>query len=455
MYNATLRSALDHTEINGPNARTLHDFKTLHPGDVAEVLELRDMTAPDIIDTLMRLGSRRAVEVFGHLSLPTQKSCLESQPHTRMMLRLIEQMDPDDRVDLIKTLEPDVFEAMMPLISRAERNEICRLMTYEEGTAGAAMTTEYASLPAGIPARKALDQLRLQAPSRETIYYIYVTDADRKLTGILSLRDLILSRPDSLIEEVMEKQVICVPHDMPQNKVGALISKYDFLAVPVVDGENRLLGIVTVDDVIDFMQAEDTEDFHRISAVVPFEESYFKRPMNRLFLDRFWWLALLLFTSLLSTTIMELNSDTLKQMMALAFFIPMVTGTCGNAGTQSATMVIRGLALGEICTRDLGKVFWRECLMGLALGVALGIMAYFRVSLQDHNLLLGCIVGAALFGTLLTANLTGALMPIILKQLKLDPALVAGPFIATVIDAVGISLYFEIALVLLRTFGHH
>jgi len=450
MYNATTQSVLDR-----PDTLSIHDFKTLHPGDAAEVLELRDMTALEIIDTLMRLGSRRAVEVFAHLSLAIQKNCLESQPHTRMMLRLIEQMDPDDRVDLIKTLEPDVFEAMMPLISRAERNEICRLMTYKEGTAGAAMTTEYASLQAGTPAFKALDQIRLQAPSRETIYYIFVTDADRRLSGILSLRDLILSRPDSLIEEVMERQVISVPHDLPQNEVGALISKYDFLAVPVVDGENRLLGIVTVDDVIDFMQAEDTEDFHRICAVVPFEESYFKRPMNRLFLDRFWWLALLLFTSLISTTIMELNSDTLKQMMALAFFIPMVTGTCGNAGTQSATMVIRGLALGEICTRDLGRVFWRECLMGLALGVSLGIMAYFRVSLQDHNLLLGCIVGTALFGTLLTANLTGALMPIILKQLKLDPALVAGPFIATVIDAVGISLYFQIALVLLRTFGHH
>ena len=455
MYNAALRSALDHTDTNGPDARTINNYKALHPGDVAEVLELRDLSAPEIIDILMLLGSRRAVEVFGHLSLSTQKSCLESQTHTRRMLRLIEPMDPDDRVDLIKTLEPDVFEGMMPLISKAERKEICRLITYEEGTAGAAMTTEYASLPAGIPARQALDQLRLQAPSRETIYYIYVTDADRRLSGILSLRDLILSRPDSLIEEVMEKQVISVPQDMPQNKVGALISKYDFLAVPVVDAENRLLGIVTVDDVIDFMQAEDTEDFHRISAVVPFEESYFKRPMNRLFLDRIWWLALLLFTSLLSTTIMELNADTLKQMMALAFFIPMVTGTCGNAGTQSATMVIRGLALGEIRTRDLGRVFWRECLMGLALGVALGIMAYFRVSLQDHSLLLGCIVGTALFGTLLTANLTGALMPIILKQLKLDPALVAGPFIATVIDAVGISLYFQIALVLLRAFGHH
>jgi magnesium transporter len=235
--------------------------------------------------------------------------------------------------------------------------------------------------------------------------------------------------------------------------VAALISKYDFIAVPVVDSEDRLLGIITVDDVIDIMEAEDTEDFHKMSAVVPFEEAYFKRPLNRLFWNRFWWLAALLFTSLLSTTIMELNSSTLHQMMALAFFIPMVTGTCGNAGTQSATMVVGALALGDVQQKDFYKVFRRESLMGLALGTALGLMAYFRVFLQDHNMLLGCIVGSALFGTLLTANLAGALIPIILRRLKLDPALTAGPFIATIIDAVGIALYFQIAMLILRTFG--
>jgi magnesium transporter len=198
------------------------------------------------------------------------------------------------------------------------------------------------------------------------------------------------------------------------------------------------------------MEAESTEDFQRISAVVPFEEGYFKRPLPRLFWSRFLWLAVLLFTSLLSTTIMEMNSAVLHQMVALAFFIPMVTGTCGNAGTQSATMVVRAMALGEIAPGDFLRVFRRELIMGLALGLSLGLMAYLRVFIQDQNVLLGWTVGVALLATLLAANLTGALMPLVLKKVGLDPALTAGPFIATVIDAVGITLYFQIAVVLLK-----
>ncbi len=444
-----LRETIDHFSFDNKEIQAL---RSLHPSDIAEALELNNHRPLEIIESLLRIGNCKAVEAFGHLSIDTQKACLETG-HTRLMLKFIEGMEPDDRVDLLKTAQPEVFEAIMPLISQAERNEIQRLWNYLEGTAGAVMTTEYAFLPANIPVRTALERLRLQAPNKETIYYIYITDPSRKLIGTVSLRDLILSKPDVILENIMEKQVISVLHDMPEEKVAALISKYDFLAVPVVDSENRLLGIITVDDVIDIMAAEDTEDFHKMSAVLPFEEEYFKRPLNRLFWNRFWWLALLLFTSLLSTTIMELNSSALQQMMALAFFIPMVTGTCGNAGTQSATMVVRAMALGEIRQKDFGRVFWRESLMGLALGAALGLMAYFRVFLQDHNMLLGCIVGAALFGTLLTANLAGSLMPIILKRLKLDPALTAGPFIATIIDAVGITLYFQIALILLRTFN--
>lgn len=436
--------AVDNKDINF--------LRGLHPSDIAEVLEANEKSPLQVIEALFSVGNGKAVEAFGHLSIETQKACLNTG-NTRLMLKFIEGMGPDDRVDLLKSVEPEVFEGMMPLISQAERNEIQRLWNYAEGTAGSVMTTEYAFLPADIPVRTALERLRLQAPNKETIYYIYITDTSRKLMGIISLRDLIMGKPEKCLKEIMETRVISVPHDMPKEKVAVLISKYDFLAVPVVDGENRLLGIITVDDVLDIMEAEDTEDFHKMSAVLPFEEEYFKRPLNRLFWNRFWWLAVLLFTSLLSTTIMELNSSVLRQMMALAFFIPMVTGTCGNAGTQSATMVVRALALGEVRLRDFGRVFRRESLMGLALGAALGLMAYFRVYLQDHNMLLGCIVGAALFGTLLTANLAGALMPIILKRFKFDPALTAGPFIATIIDAVGITLYFQIALLLLRTFN--
>jgi magnesium transporter len=347
-------------------------------------------------------------------------------------------------------VDDDVREAIMPLIAQAERNDIRRLWRYEEGTAGAVMTSEYAVLPQNITVAAALEQMRLQAPNKETIYTIHITDAQRHLLGIVSLRDLIMSKPRVTLESIMETRVISVPHEMAEEEVAAVIAKYDLLAVPVVDQENRLLGIITVDDVIDIIEAESTEDFQRISAVVPFEEEYFKRPLHRLFWSRFIWLAVLLFTTLLSTTILQWNSAVIHQMVALVFFIPLVNGTCGNAGTQSSTMVVRALALGEIAPRDVFRVFRRELIMGLALGTALGVMAFFRVFIQDQNIMLGWTVAAALLATLLAANLTGALMPLLLKKLRLDPALTAGPFIATVIDAVGITIYFQIAVLMMR-----
>jgi len=432
---------------NGPfNIGVLREA---HPSDIAETLERSALSAPEIIEVLLEIGNHVATATFEQLSMETQKACLETGT-TATMLRFIENLHPDDRVDLLKHVDTDISEAVMPLIAQAERNEIRRLWEYEEGTAGAVMTTEYALLPEDISARQALERLRLQAPNKETIYYVYITDAQRRLVGMLSLRDLIMAKPDTPLHRIMERHVISVPHDMDVEEVAGVISKYDFLAVPVVDGEARLLGIITVDDVIDIIEAESTEDFHRISAVVPFEESYFRRGFSRLFWNRFCWLAVLLVTSLLSTTIMEWHADVLSQMVALAFFIPMVIGTCGNAGTQSATMVVRALALGEVAPRDFFRVFRRELLMGLALGCALGFMAYFRVFFQDHTIVLGWIVGTALLATLLTANLVGALIPLLLKKIGLDPALTAGPFIATVIDAAGIAIYFQIALTLTR-----
>jgi magnesium transporter len=427
------------------------EFRNLHPSDIAEVLEESGAQPSRIIELLLAIGNHKAIDAFSQLSMETQEACLEAG-NAQTMLRFVENMDSDDRVDLLKEVDDEVREAIMPLIAQAERNDIRRLWNYEEGTAGAVMTTEYAMLPRHLTVETALEQLRLQAPNKETIYYVYITDSQRQLIGILSLRDLIMSKRRATLEAIMETQVISVPHAMEVEQVAAAISKYDLLAVPVVDSDNRLLGIITVDDVIDIIEAESTEDFQRISAVMPFEEEYFKRPLPRLFWSRVIWLALLLFTSLLSTTIMELNAAILHQMVALAFFIPLVNGTCGNAGTQSATMVVRALALGEIRPSDFVRVFWRELVMGLALGAALGLMAYFRVYLQDQNMILGCIVSIALVATLLVSNLTGALLPLILKKIKLDPALTAGPFIATVIDAVGITIYFKVAVVLLRHF---
>lgn len=426
-------------------------LRNQHPSDIAEALEDSNVQPSQLVEILSHIGNHKAVESFAQLSIETQQGCLE-EGNAKTMLRFVENMEPDDRVDLLKTVDDEVREAIMPLIAQAERNAIRKLWHYEEGTAGAVMTTEYAMLSQHMPVATALEKLRLQAPNKETIYYIYITDTERHLLGITSLRDLIMSKPSANLEKIMETNLISVAHEMDIERVAAVFSKYDLLAVPVVDKDNRLLGIITVDDVIDIIEAESTEDFQRISAVLPFDEEYFRRPLPRLFWSRFIWLAILLFTSLLSTTIMEWNAPVLKEMMALAFFIPMVMGTCGNAGTQSATMIVRSMALGEISLKDLGRVFRRELVMGMLLGGALGLMAYFRVFLQDHDIMLASIVATALVATLLTANLIGALMPLALKKIKLDPALTAGPFIATIMDAVGIAIYFQIAFLLMEIF---
>ena len=423
-----------------------------HPADIAEYLENSGLSPLEIVETLVKIGNSVAIEAFEHLSLETQQSCLETG-RTRTMLQFIENMQPDDRVDLLKKVDPEISEAIMPLIAQAERNEIRRLWNYDEGTAGAVMTTDYCNLPPEMNVKDALESLRLQAPNKETIYQVYLTDAGHHLLGVASLRDIIMSKPQARLRDIMEENVIAVYHNLDAGSAAAQIQKYDFLAIPVIDGENRLLGIITVDDVIDIIEAENTEDFQRISAVVPFEEEYFKRPMPRLFWSRFCWLAILLFTSLISTTVMEWNAATLTEMVALAFFIPMVVGTCGNAATQSATMVVRALALGEVCPKDVLRVFGREMWMGVALGIALGLMAYFRVFLQDHNLILAAIVASALLATLVLANLGGALIPLVLKRINLDPALTAGPLMATIIDAIGITVYFQIALLIMRGFA--
>jgi magnesium transporter len=432
-----------------PPGDPIDALRDLHPSDIAETLEESGNSPEAIVEILVRVGNHKAIDAFAQLHMETQQACLEAS-NAQTMLRFVENMEPDDRVDLLKAVDDDVREAIMPLIAQAERNDIRRLWRYEEGTAGAVMTSEYAVLPQNITVAAALEQMRLQAPNKETIYTIHITDAQRHLLGIVSLRDLIMSKPRVTLESIMETRVISVPHEMAEEEVAAVIAKYDLLAVPVVDQENRLLGIITVDDVIDIIEAESTEDFQRISAVVPFEEEYFKRPLHRLFWSRFIWLAVLLFTTLLSTTILQWNSAVIHQMVALVFFIPLVNGTCGNAGTQSSTMVVRALALGEIAPRDVFRVFRRELIMGLALGAALGVLALFRVFIQEQNMLLGWTVASALLATLLAANLTGALMPLLLKKLRLDPALTAGPFIATVIDAVGITIYFQIAVLMMR-----
>jgi magnesium transporter len=357
-------------------------------------------------------------------------------------------MAADDRVDLLKTMDQEQVEQILPLIAQAERSDIRRLLSYPEHSAGSIMTTEYASLVEGLNVREALDQLRTQAPNRETIYYLYILDDGRRLRGFVSLRKLILARPDTKVAEIMDRDVISVRVDEDQEVAANLIARYDFIAMPVVDEQGRLVGIITHDDVLDVLQAEATEDVHRMGGVEPLQDAYLSTPFVTLAWKRGIWLILLLVAGVGTAEVLEYFDETTKRFAWLVRFLPLVLASGGNAGSQSATLVIRALSLGEMGRSIQYKILRREAATGLALGSVMASLAFF-FALADgpvlHASILGCSV--ALVVTLGTVN--GTLLPMILRGLGLDPAIMSNPLIASLSDTLGVLIYYNIALVAL------
>ncbi|MBW2121278.1 MAG: magnesium transporter [Deltaproteobacteria bacterium] len=280
-------------------------FADLHPSDGAELIS--GLEPHEIMDILAIVGNRASIEIFEQLDLPVQKACLE-KAGPKAVLPFIEGMSPDDRVDLIKEVEPEIAERLMPLLAQAERDDIRRLLAYEEGTAGAIMTTEYASVDKDITAAEALNRLRMQAPNKETVYYVYVVDQDRRLTGFVTLKDILLARPTERVEEIMEKDVISVSIDESAEEVADKISHYDFLAIPVIDEERRLVGIVTVDDILDVVEEEATEDiYHLAAAGKPLD--YLSTGTFKIARERILWLFILVLTGFVAGAVMQRFQD--------------------------------------------------------------------------------------------------------------------------------------------------
>ncbi|MBI5789504.1 MAG: magnesium transporter [Candidatus Schekmanbacteria bacterium] len=418
----------------------------IHPADIAEAAaELEGQEVAQIIEII---GGSNALNIFEFLPLETQKDTVEYIPKQKLAL-MIEEMSPDNRADLVKNIDKELQERFMPYVAQAERNDIKRLMDYEEDTAGSVMTTEYVSLPSGIKAGEALESLRQQAPDKETIYDVYILDEARKLIGFLTLKQIILARSNQQLGQIMNEEPIYCKVGDDVEAVADQIAKYDLLAIPVVDNENHLMGIVTVDDVIDIVEEQNTEDFQRISAVVPLEYSYFETKFIHLFGHRLLWLVILLVMDFFSGSIIARYEGSLKALVSLTIFIPMLLDTGGNTGSQSSTMLIRALSLGEVTFKDFFTIIRRELLMGLLLGVTLSIVAFGKAWLMGESVGLGLTVGIALAVTVIVANLTGALLPLLSKLLKIDPALISSPLITTVADVVGLIVYFETARVLL------
>ena len=432
--------------------------ETLHPATVAAALA-GEFAVDEVWRFLQHTSIKHQAAIFEYFPIDWQVQMVEGtgQQH---MAKLIEQMSHDDRADLLRRLMPRVVESLLRLVDEANRRDIAHLVKYEENTAGALMTTDYAWLPDNITAGEALERLRLQAPDSETIYYIYILDDKRKLLGVLSLRDLILAAKHALIRHIMETEVVAVKVTDDREKVAQDMAKFDLLAIPVVDDEDRLVGIVTHDDAIDVVVKEATEDAHRMGAVGPIAENYLEANFVTVWRKRAIWLAALFVAEMFTFNAMAHFDEAMKSVTVLALFVPLCISTGGNSGSQAATLIIRAMALGQVTARDWFRVIRHEVAMGLALGVTLGTIGLVRtwVMTPQHvlrnpdgritNLFhLMVVVSTAVTAICLWGTLIGSMLPMIFKRLGVDPGMASSPFVATFVDVTGIVIYFSIATI--------
>jgi magnesium transporter len=400
------------------------------------------------------LPKDEAIEVYEYLDPAVQQTLLE-RLRSGEVLELVEEMSPDDRVRLFDELPAKVVRRLLAQLSPAERRVTAQLLGYEAETAGRLMTTEFIDLKEFHSAAQALEIVRRRARDTETIYSLYVTDASRHLTGILSLRDLVTAEPEARIGNVMTREVVSVSTDTDQEEVARAIQRYDFLAVPVVDREQRLVGIVTVDDVIDVIEQEATRDLYAAGAVqAGDEDDYFQSNLFTVARRRVVWLLVLLLANSGTAAVIAAMDGVLKQVVVLAAFIPLLIGTGGNVGAQSSTVVIRGLSTQRIQSLGPGLAIAREALAGALLGLLMMVVVVPWAGYVSHgNWVVAWAAGLALVAITTLAATAGAALPLLFDRIGLDPALMSAPFIATATDVAGVFIYLNLAAWLLRWAG--
>jgi magnesium transporter len=430
--------------------------ETLQPATVAEALT-DSISVEDVWRFLRSTNIEHQAEIFAYFPMEWQLKMVAGTGREQTA-HLIEEMSHDDRANLMRRLDPAVQESLLRLIDEADRRDIARLIQYPENSAGAIMTTDYAWLPANITVEESLERIRLQAPDRETIYYVYIVDDQRRLQGVASLRDLIMAPRRRVLSEIMETHVVSVRDTDDREKVAHDFREYDLIAMPVVESAGRLVGIITSDDVIDVVVSEATEDVQRMGGVLPLDMNYLDANFVVIWRKRTFWLAMLFVAEMFTFNAMAYFDDAMKAVTVLALFVPLCLSTGGNSGSQAATLIIRAMALGQVTLRDWYKALRHELLMGLALGITLGAIAAARTywltphhvldnpagpqtRLIDLTLVVSCAVSAiCLYGTLI-----GSMLPLVFRRLGADPGIASSPFVATFVDVTGIVIYFSIA----------
>jgi len=429
------------------NEAALAEFCTaLHPARTAEFME--GLTGREAWAVLQHAEMPLRVEIFGFLDEQKQIEIVETQDREEIA-RFIGELPPDDRVDLLNQVRPWIVDELMPLIPSEERRDIQRLSAYPEGTAGAVMTSEFARLSEEHTVEQATNVVKHQAEELETIYYLYVVDQEDHLRGLVSWKEMVLAKPARLIGDLMERDLVTVHVLDDQEEVADKVARYDLLAIPVVDDEHRLLGIITHDDVIDVVRDEATEDAQMMAAVTPLESGYLQTSPFRLSWHRGLWLTILFFGALLTTLALGKYGDVTKQYAWLVLFIPLVISTGGNTGSQSAALIIRALATGEVTLGDWWRVMRRELFVGLLLGGLLGTIGYL-IALPIAPTHEGAIViPLSLLLIVLCSTLVGSSLPLLFHRAGLDPAMMSNPFNSVLMDVLGLLIYMNVALVVL------
>jgi magnesium transporter len=426
--------------------KELQEFcESAHPAVIAELIS--GLTCEELWTVLRNITPALRVEIFSHLDESLQVEIARALRRDELA-GLLADMSHDDRADLFKKIPKSLREAVLPAMAMAEREDIRKLAAYQEGTAGAVMTSDYAALSPELTAYQAIERLRQVAPDKETIYYAYVLDRDRKLLGFVSLKDLILAKRDDRVEDIMHGEVISVRVEDDREEVAHKIQKYDLLALPVVNSEGALVGIVTYDDIQDIIEEEATEDFHRFGGLtyktdgldLNIREAGFLTMLKK----RLPWLLALVFVNIFSGAGIAYYEKTIAAAVSLVFFLPLLIGSGGNAGSQTATLVVRAMAVGDIRMSDWLRLLGREVAVALGIGAVMGAAVY-AIGIFRSGPEVAVVVAMAMVVNVLFGSLVGMSLPFLLIRLKLDPAAASAPLIASIADIAGVLIYFGLA----------
>lgn len=421
--------------------------KDMNPADAASMLqELPEAKMPVAFRLLPK---ELAAETFAYMDGDAQEMLIQGFSEKELD-EVMEEMFLDDAVDMIEEMPANVVKRILRHVDPDTRKMINQVLNYPKDSAGSIMTMEYVDLKRRMTVEQAFERIRATALDSETVYTCYVTDSHRKLEGVITVRELLMAPKDAVLMDIMETNVKFVTTHTDQEEAARLLSKYDFLALPVVDAEQRLVGIVTIDDAIDVIQEETTEDMEMMAAISPSEKPYMKTSVLTTWKQRIPWLLLLMISATFTSTIIASYEGALAASVVLTGFIPMLMDTGGNAGSQSSITVIRGLSLGEIRYRDVPKLVGKELCVAVLCGLSLAVANFVKLMLVDRvTLPVAAVVSLTLVCVVLVSNFVGSVLPVLAKRIGFDPAVMASPFITTIVDAVALIIYFNIAKLLL------